>query len=88
MASAYRSSLQLAQYHSLRSLAFPSISTGAYGFPIARAAPLVWKTIASYLIEYDPPFEEIFLVLFQLPDAGEFASALRELSLPEPEESA
>jgi len=49
LASAYRSSLELASEHGLRSVAFPSISTGAYGYPLEEAAPIALQTVIDYL---------------------------------------
>jgi len=47
LACCYRKSLQLAAGHGLRSIAFPSISTGAYGFPRERAAPIALAAIRN-----------------------------------------
>jgi len=47
--SAYRESLKLASSKGLRSIAFPSISTGAYGYPLAEAANIALKTVIDYL---------------------------------------
>ena len=60
LASAYRSSLQLAVDLGLKTVAFPSISTGVYGFPIDRAAPLV----AGREFRGEHPLDEIRFVLF------------------------
>lgn len=49
LASAYRSSLNLASQHKLKSVAFPSISTGAYGYPIDAAAQIALATVRDYL---------------------------------------
>ena len=49
LASAYRRSLELAAENSIASLAFPSISTGAYGYPMDEAAPVALKTVIDYL---------------------------------------
>jgi len=49
LASAYRSSLVLAQRHKLTSIAFPAISTGVYGFPPDRAAHIALATVARHL---------------------------------------
>src|SRR5262249_17854094 len=49
LASAYRRSLVVATQHRVRSLAFPSISTGAYGYPIEAAARIALGTVADYL---------------------------------------
>ncbi|HET9660373.1 MAG TPA: macro domain-containing protein [Thermomicrobiales bacterium] len=48
LASAWRSSLQLAEASGFRSIAFPSISTGIYGYPLDRAAVVVGRTLADY----------------------------------------
>jgi O-acetyl-ADP-ribose deacetylase (regulator of RNase III) len=47
LASCYRSSLELARQHKLASIAFPAISTGAYGFPRARAAATAVATVRA-----------------------------------------
>src|SRR6478672_9155609 len=49
LASCYRSSLELAERHGLTSVAFPSISTGAYGFPVERAAAIAVREVAEFL---------------------------------------
>ncbi len=49
LASCYRRSLEVAQEHHLGSIAFPSISTGAYGYPLELAAPIALGTVAAYL---------------------------------------
>ncbi|MCX7606166.1 MAG: O-acetyl-ADP-ribose deacetylase [Bacteroidia bacterium] len=57
---AYRSALLLAQAHRLRTVAFPSISTGIYGFPVEEAAPIA----LNVLEEAAPHFEALYLVAF------------------------
>lgn len=49
LASAYRASLALARGHGVRSIAFPAISTGAYAYPIERAAPIAFDEIVNHL---------------------------------------
>jgi O-acetyl-ADP-ribose deacetylase (regulator of RNase III) len=49
LASAYRRSLEVAADHGLRSLAFPSISTGAYGYPLDEAAPVALQSVINFL---------------------------------------
>ncbi len=49
LASCYRRSLSLAALNHLRSVAFPSISTGAYGYPVDEAAPIALKTVVEFL---------------------------------------
>ena len=48
----YHNSLTLALQHGLKTLAFPSISTGAYGFPVRRAATIALREIATYLTHH------------------------------------
>jgi O-acetyl-ADP-ribose deacetylase (regulator of RNase III) len=63
LASCYRSSLALASRHSLRSIAFPSISTGAYRFPIERAARIAVREIKEFL-QANGAFEKVVVVCF------------------------
>ena len=49
LASCYRRALELAAAHGLQSIAFPSISTGVYGYPLERAAPLAVSTVRETL---------------------------------------
>ena len=49
LARCYRNSLVLAKQHGVKTIAFPSISTGAYGFPVRRAAPIALREIAAFL---------------------------------------
>ncbi|MHB1416513.1 MAG: O-acetyl-ADP-ribose deacetylase [Chloroflexota bacterium] len=51
LASAYRSSLSLAEEHGLSSMAFPSISTGAYGYPVDQAARVALRTVWEHCEE-------------------------------------
>ena len=53
LASAYKKSLELAVEQGIRSIAFPSISTGVYGYPIREAAHIALKTIIDFLREND-----------------------------------
>jgi O-acetyl-ADP-ribose deacetylase len=61
LASCYRRSLAIARTHHLRSLAFPAISTGVYGFPAARAAATAINTVAAAKLE---DFERIIFCCF------------------------
>ena len=49
LASCYRKSLELAESHGIKTIAFPAISTGAYGFPLARATVIAVKTVTGHL---------------------------------------
>jgi O-acetyl-ADP-ribose deacetylase (regulator of RNase III) len=65
LAAAYRNALDLADAHSLRSIAFPAISTGAFGFPLEAAARIALQTI----LEEGPKLQHLRLVRFVLFDA-------------------
>jgi O-acetyl-ADP-ribose deacetylase len=71
LAACYRNSLALAAENGLRSIAFPAISTGAYGYPPERAAPVVSETIESVL-SAGSPVEQVRLVFFKEDDARTF----------------
>jgi O-acetyl-ADP-ribose deacetylase len=63
LASCYRSSFALAGRHGLRSIAFPSISTGAYRFPIERAARIAVSEFEQFL-QANAGFEKVVVVCF------------------------
>lgn len=63
LASCYRASLALARERGLRSVAFPSISTGAYRFPLERAARIAVREVRAFL-EREPSIEKVLLVCF------------------------
>ena len=63
LASCYRKSLQAAVLNEIKSIAFPSISTGVYAFPLKRACVIAIKTIREFL-EMDGSIEKIYLVCF------------------------
>lgn len=77
LASAYRNSLSRARENDCRTIAFPSISTGAYRFPIDRAARIALQSIAALLD--DGAFQEIRLVLFSTADLQAYEAARQEL---------
>ena len=63
LSAAHRSSLELASLHHIRSLAFPAISTGAYGYPLDEAAEVALQTVRRYL-EAHPEIELVRFVLW------------------------
>lgn len=77
LASAYRESLKLASARGLTSLAFPSLSTGVYGYPVADAARVALKTVKDYLAEH-PEIKLVRFVLFGKPTYEAYAKALSE----------
>ncbi len=79
LASAYRRSLEVASDNGLASVAFPSISTGAYGYPVADAARVALTTVLDYLAAH-PEIELVRFVLFSAADLATYESVLRLLS--------
>src|SRR6058998_1118916 len=79
LASAYRRSLEVAIALGLRSVAFPSISTGAYRFPIAEAAAIALGTVAAVAAERQGALELVRFVLFSAADFAVYAQALAAL---------
>jgi O-acetyl-ADP-ribose deacetylase (regulator of RNase III) len=77
--SCYRSALDLARRHGLRTVAFPSISTGVYGYPIERAARTALATVLDVWAADPDAFAEIRFVLFCEDDLAAYRAALDEL---------
>ena len=71
LAACYRNSLLLARQYSVSSIAFPSISTGAYGYPKPEAAAISSQSIKDFL-STDNQIQEVRLVFFQSGDARVF----------------
>lgn len=79
LASAYAYSLRLAAEHDIKTVAFPSISTGVYSFPIDRAARIALHTIRDHLMG-ETPVEEAVMVLFSARDLAAYEQALDEVA--------
>jgi len=79
LASAYRESLRLAADRNLTGLSFPSISTGAYGYPVNKAASIAVSTVASFLKEQATSIKEVVFVLFDSRTYESYISALQEV---------
>ena len=62
LANCYRNSLQLAVENEIKTLAFPAISCGAYGYPIKEAAQIAFKATREFLAGNDNPQKVIFVV--------------------------
>jgi O-acetyl-ADP-ribose deacetylase (regulator of RNase III) len=78
LASAYRESLKIASARGIKSLAFPSLSTGVYGYPIPDAARVALQTVKEYLAQH-PEIELVRFVLFGKPTFEAYAAALQEI---------
>jgi len=77
LASCYRVSLELAVKNGCKTIAFPSISTGAYRFPFGRAGKIALRTIGDFLAENDA-IEKVYLVVFSENDKEQYERILRE----------
>ena len=75
LASCYRSCLELAEAHGCKSVAFPSISTGAYRFPLEKAAPIAVGTVADFLAGHRG-VETVTFVCFSPQVREAYAAAL------------
>jgi O-acetyl-ADP-ribose deacetylase len=76
LADAYRNSLECARQEGLRTIAFPSVSTGAYGYPTAAAADIALRTICSFLEGKPTAFDEVRIVLFSERDLQTYEHSL------------
>jgi O-acetyl-ADP-ribose deacetylase (regulator of RNase III) len=77
LASCYRSCFAIAQERGIRTIAFPSISTGAYGFPVRRASRIAAREFRTALKNI-PTLEEVLLVAFDDRTRQEYEEALKE----------
>lgn len=77
LAACYRSSLQLAVENGVKTIAFPSISTGAYGYPIRQAAAIAIDTVQTFIME-DSSIEEIRFVCFSDVDYLVYRETLQQ----------
>ena len=78
LASAYEKSLAVAVAHQCHSVAFPSLSTGAYGYPVALAAHTALTTVLAFLRQHEQP-SCVRFVLFDSGTYTAYAAALREM---------
>ena len=79
LASAYRRSLQVAVQHGLHSISFPSISTGAFIYPLRLAAPIALKTIIGFLEQEQHNLNEVRMVLYTREDDTAYTVFARTL---------
>jgi len=64
LASCYRRSLEIALDKGIRTIAFPSISTGVYGYPVDKAAEIAVNTVSEFITQNPDSFELVMWVLF------------------------
>jgi O-acetyl-ADP-ribose deacetylase len=79
LASAYQSCLNLAEQHQVKSIAFPSLSTGAYGYPLTLAAPIALRTIIEH-IKKPTGLQQVVVVLFGEASYRAHEKALAEIT--------
>jgi O-acetyl-ADP-ribose deacetylase len=80
LAACYRNSLKVALGHQVESIAFPSISTGIFGYPIALAARVAVDTVRHFLREHTS-IEEVVFCCFSAGDLAEYERVLRPQKL-------
>ena len=78
LAGCYRSCLELASLHGCRTVDFPSISTGVYGYPVRLAARVALRTLVVYL-EAHPEIERVRMVCFDEGTRAAYEEALVEI---------
>ena len=78
LASCYRSCLELAEENGIRSVAFPSISTGIYAFPVREAAKIAVATVKQYIQAHPDAFDVVKWVLFDGRTLQAYQEALEE----------
>jgi O-acetyl-ADP-ribose deacetylase (regulator of RNase III) len=78
LAEAYRNSLKLAVSKGLKTIAFPSISTGAYGYPIEKASRIAISTVKEFL-EKENKLEKVVFVLFSKRDFEIYRKTAEEI---------
>jgi len=79
LSSAYRKSLELCTQNKISSIAFPSISTGIYGYPVEEASKTALKTVMDYLKNH-PEIKLVRFVLFDSKTFDIYRATLKELT--------
>ncbi len=83
LASAHEWSLRLAQEHGLKTIAFPAISTGVYGYPLDEASAIAIGTVIRYIKTHQPDFQLVRFVLFSEDAMRAFQRALEQAASQE-----
>jgi O-acetyl-ADP-ribose deacetylase (regulator of RNase III) len=81
LSGAYRTSLELCTQNKISSIAFPSISTGIYGYPVEKASRIALKTVIDYLQNH-PEIRLVRFVLFDSKTFEIYQETLKELATP------
>jgi len=80
LSSAYKESLRLAEEYRLKNISFPSISTGAYGYPVGEAARVALRAVSEFLQSEADSVNEVIFVLFDSSTFESFREALQKLN--------
>jgi O-acetyl-ADP-ribose deacetylase (regulator of RNase III) len=80
LSSAYRKSLELCTQNKISLIAFPSISTGIYGYPVEEASQIALKTVIDYLKDH-PEIKLVRFVLFDSSTYRVYEEALKKLTI-------
>lgn len=80
LASAYGESLKLAAERQLKTVAFPSISTGAYGYPITEAAGVALNTVIAFLRKKATSLEKVLFVLYDSNTYSIYSAQLKKIA--------
>jgi O-acetyl-ADP-ribose deacetylase (regulator of RNase III) len=75
LTSCYRAALNLAVQHGVKTIAFPAISCGAYGYPLAEAARVAAREVKTFL-DHDTTIEKVIFVCFSNPTCDALRQAL------------
>ncbi len=75
----YWNSLQIAEKNRIRSIAFPSISTGVYGYPVRKAAEVAVRTVSMYVHKNPDKMDKILFVLFDSRTKEAYDEALKDI---------
>jgi O-acetyl-ADP-ribose deacetylase (regulator of RNase III) len=78
LAQCYRNSLALAEANHIKTIAFPSISTGVYGFPVERASRIAVAEVKGFL-EKNTSLEKVIFVCFDRNTYGCYAKAVKDI---------
>ena len=79
LASCYRRSLEVAMDNDIRTVAFPSISTGVYSYPLEEAARIAVTTVSDFISEHPDAFDRVMWVLFDNRTKAAYDNALARL---------
>ena len=79
LANAYKNSMKLAMENKIRTIAFPSISTGVYSYPLEEAAEIAVKTVNDFYLEHQNEFDCIRFVLFDARTKQAYDNAINKI---------